>query len=86
MTADTESGMSRVADRPARKAASPAIRRWRRLRSAAIVLATQGALLAVLLGFWDHMTANNKQAAYMSALAYTFLFKELGDDANRSVQ
>jgi prolyl oligopeptidase len=30
--------------------------------------------------------ANNKQAAYMAALAYTFLFKELGDDAKRPVQ
>ena len=30
-----------------------------------IVLATQVALLAVLLGFWDYMTANNKQAAFM---------------------
>jgi prolyl oligopeptidase len=30
--------------------------------------------------------ANNKQAAYMAALAYTFLFKELGDDAKGPVQ
>ena len=49
MTADTESGMSRATDAPARKPVPPAIRRWRRLRSAAIVLVTQGALLAVLL-------------------------------------
>jgi NitT/TauT family transport system permease protein len=65
MTTDAESGMSRASHLPARKPASPAVRRWRRLRSAAIVLAAQGALLAVLLGFWDHMTANNKQAAFM---------------------
>jgi NitT/TauT family transport system permease protein len=65
MTTDTESGMSRASHLPARKPASPAVRRWRRLRSGAIVLAAQGALLAVLLGFWDHMTANNKQAAFM---------------------
>jgi prolyl oligopeptidase len=30
--------------------------------------------------------ANNKQAAHMSALAYTFLFKELGDDTSHLVQ
>jgi NitT/TauT family transport system permease protein len=65
MTTGTESGMSRASHLPARKPASPAVRRWRRLRSAAIVLAAQGALLAALLGFWDHMTANNKQAAFM---------------------
>jgi NitT/TauT family transport system permease protein len=63
MTADTENGMSRVTEAPARKPVAPAI--WRRLRAAAIVLATQAALLALLLGFWDHMTANNKQAAFM---------------------
>jgi NitT/TauT family transport system permease protein len=65
MTADTENGMSRVTEAPARKPVAPAIRRWRRLRAAAIVLATQAALLALLLGFWEHMTANNKQAAFM---------------------
>src|SRR3982074_2719025 len=65
MTADTENGMSRVTEAPARKPVAPAIRRWRRLRAAAIVLATQAALLALLLGFWDYMTANNKQAAFM---------------------
>ena len=65
MTVDAESGMNRATHVPARKPIPPAIRRWRRLRSAAIVLATQAALLAVLLGFWDHMTANNKQAAFM---------------------
>ena len=32
------------------------------------------------------VAANNKQAAYMAALACTFLFKELGADANRPVQ
>src|SRR3982075_2165524 len=65
MTVDVESGMNRTTHVPAKKPIAPAIRRWRRLRSAAIVLATQAGLLAVLLGFWDHMTANNKQAAFM---------------------
>src|SRR4030081_3345278 len=71
MTVDVESGMNRTTHVPAKKPIAPAIRRWRRLRSAAIVLATQAGLLGVLLAFWDHMTANNKQAAFMfgSALA-----------------
>jgi NitT/TauT family transport system permease protein len=82
MTANTDSRMGRITHVSAQKPVSPATRRWRRLRSAAIVLATQVALLAVLLGFWDHMTANNKQAAFMfgspSAMA-GFLSQMVGD-------
>lgn len=82
MKADTDSGMGRITHVSAQKPVPPATRRWRRLRSAAIVLATQVALLAVLLGFWDHMTANNKQAAFMfgspSAMA-GFLGQMVGD-------
>jgi NitT/TauT family transport system permease protein len=74
--------MGRITHVSAQKPVSPATRHWRRLRSAAIVLATQVALLAVLLGFWDHMTANNKQAAFMfgspSAMA-GFLGQMVGD-------
>src|ERR1700710_1783844 len=65
MRADTDSGMGRITHVSAQKPVSPATRRWHRVRSAAIILATQGALLALLLGFWDYMTANNKQAAFM---------------------
>src|ERR1700733_8105819 len=65
MTVDAESGMDRATHVPAQKPTPPAIRRWRRLRSAAIVLMTQGAILAVLLALWDHVTENNKQAAFM---------------------
>jgi NitT/TauT family transport system permease protein len=65
MTADAEGGMSRATDLAARKPVPATVRRWQRLRAAAIVLATQCALLAVLLGFWHYMTANNKQAAFM---------------------
>ena len=65
MTADTESGMSRATEPVARKMVPAAVRRRQRLRSAAIVLATQGAVLAAFLGFWTYMTANNKQAAFM---------------------
>jgi len=82
MKADTDSGMGRITHVSAQKPVPPATRRWRRLRSAAVVLATQVALLAVLLGFWDHMTANNKQAAFMfgspSAMA-GFLGQMVGD-------
>jgi NitT/TauT family transport system permease protein len=65
MTADAESGMSRATDPAARKLVPAAARRRQRLRAAAIVLATQATLLALLLGFWTYMTANNKQAAFM---------------------
>jgi NitT/TauT family transport system permease protein len=82
MKADTDSGMGRITHVSAQKPVPPATRCWRRLRSAAVVLATQVALLAVLLGFWDHMTANNKQAAFMfgspSAMA-GFLGQMVGD-------
>jgi NitT/TauT family transport system permease protein len=82
MKADTDSGVGRITHVSAQKPVSPAGRRWRGLRSAAIVLVTQLALLALLLGFWEHMTANNKQAAFMfgspSAMA-GFLNQMVGD-------
>jgi NitT/TauT family transport system permease protein len=82
MKAETENGLGRITDVSTRKNVSPAVRRWRRLRSAAIVLATQVALLALLLGFWEQSTANNKQAAFMfgspSAMA-GFLNQMVGD-------
>jgi NitT/TauT family transport system permease protein len=65
MTEDTDSGLGYIPQVAAQKPISPVTRRWRRLRSTAIVLVTQVAVLAALLGFWDHMTANNKQAAFM---------------------
>ena len=65
MKAETENGVGRITDVSTRKNVSPAVRRWRRIRSAAIVLATQVALLALLIGFWEQSTANNKQAAFM---------------------
>jgi NitT/TauT family transport system permease protein len=82
MKADTDSGVGRVTHASTQKPVSSGIRRWRRIRSAAIVLATQVAVLALLLGFWEHMTANNKQAAFMfgspSAMA-GFLKQMVGD-------
>jgi len=57
--------MDRITHRFTKNPISPATRRWRGLRSSAIILVTQAAVLAALLGFWEHMTANNKQAAFM---------------------
>src|SRR6478609_4776486 len=65
MTEETEDRMDRVDYVTAQKLVSPASRRRRRFRLTSVVLVTQVALLAVLFGFWDHMTANNKQAAFM---------------------
>jgi NitT/TauT family transport system permease protein len=65
MTADVESGMTRATDLPARKPVPAAVRRRQRVRSAATILATQGALLALLLGFWEYITSGDKQAAFM---------------------
>src|SRR5258707_8228952 len=82
MKADTDSGMGRITRVFAQNPVPPASPCWRRLRSAAVVLATQVAMVVVLLGFWDHMTANNKQAAFMfgspSAMA-GFLGQMVGD-------
>jgi NitT/TauT family transport system permease protein len=65
VTADAQSSTDRGKNRSQQGPVLPSTRRWHRLRSAAIVVATQLALLAVLLGFWDHVTANNRQAAFM---------------------
>jgi len=65
MRTETDSELGRITYLSAQKPVSSATRRRRRLRTAAIVLATQVALLAVLLGFWDRMTTNNSQAAFM---------------------
>jgi len=65
VTVEAQSGMDRT-NNPSLQGPFPSTgRRWHKLRSAVIVLATQVAVLAVLLGFWDHMTANNSQAAFM---------------------
>lgn len=82
MKAETDRGVSCITQVSTRKSGSSSIRRWRRIRSAAIIFATQVALLALLLGFWEHTTANNKQAAFMfgspSAMA-GFLNQMVGD-------
>src|SRR5882757_3095231 len=65
MTADTDNGIGSTLHEAAEPVRPQAPRRWRRLRSVAAILATQAALLAVLLGLWEHVTASDKQAAFM---------------------
>jgi len=64
MTAEADIGMVRSTGSSAPIPAA-ARRRWKKLRSTAVVLATQVAILAVFLGFWDHMTSRNSAAAFM---------------------
>jgi NitT/TauT family transport system permease protein len=65
MTTDMESGVNSVIPETERSLRLPSRQRWHKLRTIAVVLATQVALLALLLGFWEHMTASDKQAAFM---------------------
>src|SRR5258708_2428556 len=66
MTVDAESGMDRATtELTAQKPLPPAARRWRRLRSAGVVLATQIAILVAFLAFWDHLTSRDSAAAFM---------------------
>jgi NitT/TauT family transport system permease protein len=60
MTVEAGNGIESVGPQPLRL---PTKQRWRRLRAITVVLATQGTLLALLLGFWEDMTASDKQAA-----------------------
>jgi NitT/TauT family transport system permease protein len=62
MTADIETGIVRAA-KP--RAAVTAARRWKRMRVTAIVLVTQLLLLAIMLAFWEHATAQNSALAFM---------------------
>jgi NitT/TauT family transport system permease protein len=62
MTADIETGIVRAA-KP--RAAVTAARRWKRMRTTAIVLVTQLLLLAIMLAFWEHATAQNSALAFM---------------------
>jgi NitT/TauT family transport system permease protein len=65
MTAETDNGVSSPIPETAQPLRLPTRRRWHKLRTMTVVLATQVALLVLLLGFWEHMTASDKQAAFM---------------------
>ena len=64
MTAEADVGMVRSTG-SSDPIPAAARRRWKKLRSTAVVLAAQVAILAVFLGFWDHMTSRNSAAAFM---------------------
>jgi NitT/TauT family transport system permease protein len=65
MTADVESAIVQATKTSPEMAPSSAVRRWKRLRSAVSVLATQVALLILLLLLWERATPANSPAAFM---------------------
>jgi NitT/TauT family transport system permease protein len=65
MTSDADAGMVRSTDSSEPIPVQIQGRRWKKLRSTAIVLATQVAILAAFLGFWDYATSQNRAAAFM---------------------
>jgi NitT/TauT family transport system permease protein len=65
MTSDTENGISPAIRNTAEPVGLPVKRRWHKLRATIFILTTQVAVLALLLGFWEYMTASDKQAAFM---------------------
>jgi NitT/TauT family transport system permease protein len=65
MTSDTENGISPAIHNTAEPVGLPVKRRWHKLRATIFILTTQVAVLALLLGFWEYMTASDKQAAFM---------------------
>ena len=65
MTAEADTGMVRSTDESEPIPATVAKRRWKKLRSTAVVLATQIAILVAFLAFWDHMTSRDSAAAFM---------------------
>src|SRR6201747_3105388 len=65
MTAEMENGINSGVPEAEQPLRLPTRQRWNKLRALTVVLATQVAVLALLLGFWEHMTASDKQAAFM---------------------
>jgi NitT/TauT family transport system permease protein len=65
MTTGMENGINSVIPEAGQPLRLPTRQRWHKLRTMTVVLATQVALLALLLAFWEHMTASDKQAAFM---------------------
>jgi len=65
MTTEADTAMVGSMDSSEPLPATVAKRRWKKLRSTAIVLATQVAILGSFLGFWDYMTSSDRAAAFM---------------------
>jgi NitT/TauT family transport system permease protein len=65
MTADVDTAAARQPETVAQAASPLARRRWTRLRATIAVLATQLAILVLLLAFWERATSSNSALAFM---------------------
>ncbi len=65
MTAEIETAMAPTTKSPVETARPFAARRWKRLRAALTILATQLAILAAFLSLWEHATSANSVFAFM---------------------
>jgi NitT/TauT family transport system permease protein len=65
MTAEVDTGVVRSTTSSQPALVPAASRRWKRLRRTALVVATQIAILAAFLAFWEHMTSQSRAAAFM---------------------
>ncbi len=65
MTAEVDTGVVRSTTSSQPVLAPAASRRWKRLRRTALVVATQIAILAAFLAFWEYMTSQSRAAAFM---------------------
>src|ERR1700730_13696749 len=65
MTAEVDSGVVRSTTSSQPALVPAASERWKRLRRTALVVATQIAILAAFLAFWEYMTSQSRAAAFM---------------------
>jgi NitT/TauT family transport system permease protein len=65
MTAELNTGVVRSTASSQPALVPAASRRWQRLRRTALVVATQIAILAAFLAFWEYMTSQSRAAAFM---------------------
>ena len=65
MTAEVDTGVVRSTTSSQPALVPAASQRWKRLRRTALVVATQIAILAVFLAFWEYMTSQSRAAAFM---------------------
>jgi NitT/TauT family transport system permease protein len=65
MTAEVDTGVVRSTTSSQPALVPAASQRWKRLRRTGLVVATQIAILAAFLAFWEHMTSQSSAAAFM---------------------
>jgi len=65
MTAEVDRGVVRSTTSSQPALVPAASQRWKRLRGTALVVATQIAILAAFLAFWEYMTSQSRAAAFM---------------------